>query len=161
MADRDARVLGRHLEGLEELQSVRAAMDEVDGDFPRCFAGVFAAIVAYSRVAQSIHALLLTDPDLAHEHRSMAAATGLGPQLPMTELADWLEERRRDGDVARDLDVAAAALMVCGTADYVATLEVAVAAPVATASYGGMSRAVGGLLTALGARDAVPALARD
>lgn len=161
MANRDARVLGRHLEGLEELQSVRAAMDGVDGNFRRRFEAVFAAIVAYSRVAQTLHALLLTDPELAHEHRSMAAATGLGPQLPMTELADWLEERRRDGDVARDLDVAAAALMVCGTADYVATLDVAVAAPVASASYGGLSRAVGGLLAALGSHDVEPALATD
>ncbi len=161
MPHRDARVLGRHLEGLEELQVLRRAMDDETKDFRVWFATVFQAAVDYSRVAQTLHALLLTDVELGRAHRPMSAATGLGPQLPMLELAEWLDARRRAGDVAHDLDTVAAALTLCGTADYIATLHTAVEAPAAHAAYGGMPRAVGHLLASLGVRGASPALLTD
>lgn len=161
MSTRDAQVLARHVEGLAELQELRWEMDTVGETFARQFAVVFDAAIRFYRVEQTIRALLLTDHELNRSHRSLSAATGLGPQLPVLEVSEWLDGRRNAGDVPDDLDPTAAAMMVCGTANYAATLDLTVAEPVAEASYGSRGRLVTGLLAALGVRDLTSALAVD
>lgn len=161
MSTRNAQVLARHVEGLEELQELRGEMDSSVGDFPRRFAAVFAAAVRFYRVEQTIRALLLTDHELNQAHRRLSATTGLGPQLPVLEVGEWLEARRHAGDTTTDLDTISAAMMVCGTANYAATLDLTVAKPMAEAAYGSRARLVSGLLAALGARDLTGALAVD
>lgn len=151
-------MLGRHVEGLPELQELRRAMD-TEAPITDQLAVVFDAAVAHFHVEQSLRALLLTDPDLNRAHRQMAAATGLGPQLPVDEVAQWLRARRRSGQIGPDTDVRAVALLVCGSADYVATLERTVAAPAAEAAYGGRERVLAGLLPALGLTAPAEALA--
>ncbi len=161
MSSRDAQVLARHVEGLEELQELRGEMDASTDEFSRRFAAIFAAAIRFYRIEQGMRALLLTDHDLNQSHRRLAAATGLGPQLPVLEVGEWLEGRRHAGDVAADLDTTVAAMMICGTASYAAALELTVAEPMAEASYGSRARLVGGLLAALGAHDLTGALAVD
>lgn len=161
MSNRNAQVLARHVEGLEELQELRGAMDATTEDFPRRFAAVFAAAVQFYRVEETIRALLLTDHELNQAHRRLSAATGLGPQLPVMEVGEWLEGRRHAGDLGADLDTTVGAMMVCGTANYAATLDLTVAEPMAEAAYGSAARLVSGLLAALGARDLTGALAVD
>lgn len=149
MDTRDAQVLGRHVEGLPGLQRLRDALDG-DGPVAAQLAEVFDAAVAHFRVEQSLRALLLTDPELNLAHRRMAASTGLGPQLPVEEIAEWLRGRRVAGDIDADVDARAAATLICGAADYVATIGNTVASPVAEAAHGGHDRLVAGLLPVLG-----------
>lgn len=146
---RDAQVVARHVEGLPALQRLRRALD-TDGRVEDRLGEVVEAAVEHFRVEQSLRALLLTDPELNREHRETAARSGLGPQLPVEEIVDWLRQRRHVGDLAGHVDVRAAAMLICGSADYLATIENTVASPVAEAAHGGRERIVAALLPALG-----------
>lgn len=120
---RNAHVVAAHVEGLRELQTLRAAMEDDDQPFDRQFSTVFDAAVDFSLAAIPLRALLLTDHELAMAHRRVAATTGLGPQVPVLEMADWLERQCRRGRIDPSVDARAAALNACGSADYLATLH--------------------------------------
>lgn len=147
-AGRDPHVVAAHVEGLAELQVLRAAMED-DREFAEQFATVFDAAVEFYLAAIPLRALLLTDHLLGEAHRAVAGDLGLGPQLPVNEMAAWLESERDRGRIASAVDPQAAAMAVCGAADYVSTLHLVVDDATATRAYGDRDRLVAQLQSLL------------
>ncbi|MBY5164405.1 hypothetical protein [Salsipaludibacter albus] len=146
---RDPHVVLAHVEGLDELQVLRAAFEPDGLPFGEQFTTVFTAAIAFYRAAIPLRALVLTDHELAAANLRIAGTTGLGPQLPVLEVAHWLEHQRRQGRIDPAVDVQAMAVTVCGTADYVATLHLVVDPETARATYGDVDRLVAHLLPLL------------
>lgn len=147
--ERNAHVVAAATEGLAELQAFRDAMEPSDGSFDAQAQALLETGVRFYRAALPMRALLLTDHHLSADFQDVARRTGMGPQLPVVELAAWVRHWQARGRIPASIRPESAALMVCGVADYVASLELTVPDDILREVVGSEADLLSLLLTAL------------
>lgn len=142
-------MVAAHTEGLAELQQFRDAMEPTGAPIAQQLGRLLDAAVTFYVTALPMRALVLADHELARAFREMTARTGLGPQVPLAELAEWVTGERRRGRIRRDVDARAAALMICGAANHLAVLDLLLPDDLPDEITGGREGVVALLLAAL------------
>lgn len=120
---RNAHVVAAATDGLAEFQAFRDAMEPSARSFEDELQALLETGVKFFRAALPMDALLLTDAPLLDDFQHVTRRTGMGPQVPVQELADWVRRWQADGRVHRTVRPESAALMLCGVAGYLAFMR--------------------------------------
>lgn len=120
---RNAHVVAAATDGLAEFQAFRDAMEPSALSFEDELRVLLETGVKFFRAALPMDALLLTDAALLDDFQHVTRRTGMGPQVPVEELADWVRRWQADGRVHPTVRPESAALMLCGVAGYLAFMR--------------------------------------